>query len=77
MHDTFILSYMEATNEHGAKDPNFVNKTGEIKTDEKGIYFVWLFCCKVAHKVMRYRQMNWAWSEDPLKSQLEIKKQCL
>ena len=38
--DTFILSCTEATNEHGANDPNFENKTGEITTDVKGIYFV-------------------------------------
>ena len=40
MDDMFILSCIEATNEHGANDPNFENKTGEITTDEKGIYFV-------------------------------------
>ena len=40
MDDTFILSCTEATNEHGANDPNFENKTGEIRTDEKDIYFV-------------------------------------
>ena len=37
MDATFILSCIERTNEHGANDPNFVNKTGEITTDEKGI----------------------------------------
>ena len=36
----FILSCIETTNEQGENDPNFVNKTGEITTDEKGIYFV-------------------------------------
>ena len=38
--DTFILSCIEATNEHGANDPDFVNTIGEIEADEKGIYFV-------------------------------------
>ena len=40
MDDMFILSCIEATNEHGANNPNFVNKIGEITTDEKGNYFV-------------------------------------
>ena len=40
MDDMFILSCIEATNEQGANDPDFVNKIGEITTDEKGIYFV-------------------------------------
>ena len=53
MDDTFILSCIEATNEHGANDPNFVNETGEITTDEKGIYFVrGFFYYKVVHKVI-------------------------
>ena len=43
MDDTFILSCIEATNEHGANDPNFVNTIGEIAADEKGIYFVHAF----------------------------------
>ena len=45
MDDTFILSCIEATNEHGANDPNFVNKIREIAADEKGIYFVRGFFC--------------------------------
>ena len=40
MDDTFILSCIKATNEHGANDPNFVNTIGKITADEKGIYFV-------------------------------------
>ena len=45
MDDTLILSCIEATNEHGANDPNFVNTIGEIAADEKGIYFVRGFFC--------------------------------
>lgn len=37
MDDTFILQCIDATNEHGAHDPNFVDKIGEIARDEKGI----------------------------------------
>ena len=78
MDDTFILSCIEATSEHGANDPNFVNTIGEITADEKGIYFVrGFFAIKWHIKLLRYPQMKWAWSEDPLKSQPEIKKQCL
>ena len=74
MDDTFILSCIEATNEHGANDPNFVNTIGEIAADEKGIYFVrGFFAIKWHIRLLRYPQMKWAWSEDPLKSQPEIK----
>ena len=72
--DTFILSCIEATNEHWANDPNFVNKIGEITTNEKGIYFVHGFFAIRWHiKLLRYAQMKWAWSEDPLKSWPVIK----
>ena len=55
MDDTFTLSCIEATNEHGANDPDFVNKTGEITTDEKGIYFVGHFFAIRWHiKLLRY-----------------------
>ena len=37
MYDTLILSCIEATNEHRANDPHFVNRIEEITTDEKGI----------------------------------------
>ena len=75
MDDTFILSCIEATNEHGANDPNFVNKIGEITTDEKGIYFVGgFFAIRWEIRFLRYPQMKFAWSEDPLTSQPEIKK---
>ena len=75
MDDTFILSCIEATNEHRANNPNFVNTIGEIAADEKGIYFVCgFFAIKWHIRLLRYPQMKWAWSEDPLKSQPEIKK---
>ena len=79
MDDTFILSCIEATNEHGANDPNFVNTIGEIAAYEKGTYFVrGFFAIKWHIRLLRYPQMKWAGSEDPLKSQPEIKKkQCL
>ena len=72
---TRLLSCIEATNEHGANDPNFVNTIGEIAADEKGIYFVrGFFAIKWHIRLLRYPQIKWAWSEDPLKSQPEIKK---
>ena len=39
------------------------------------IYFVrGFFAIKWHIRLLRYPQMKWAWSEDPLKSQPEIKK---
>ncbi len=37
MDDAFIFRCIEATNEHGSSDPNFVSKFAEIPLDEKGI----------------------------------------
>ena len=61
MDDTFILSCIEATNEHGAHDPNFVNKIGEITTDEKSIYFLrGFFAIRWHIRLLRYAHMKWA-----------------
>ena len=40
MDDTFILSCIEATNEHRASDPNFVNQAGEITTDDSDLFAI-------------------------------------
>ncbi len=73
--DTFILNCINATNEHGHNDPNFIEKIGEIPGDEKGIWFMRGFIAVKWHlRLLRYPQMKWAWSEDPFRSQQEIKK---
>lgn len=75
MDNTFILDCIAATNEHGAHDPKFVEKIGELSRDEKGICFVRGFIAIKWHlRLLRYPQMKWAWCEDPLRSQTEIKK---
>ena len=75
MDDDFIKQCIEATNEHGSSDPKFIEKIGEIPCNEKGISFVRGFIAIKWHlRLLRYPQMKWAWSEDPLKGQHEIKK---
>eukprot|EP00794_Sanderia_malayensis_P001103 gene1103-biopygen337 len=75
MDDEFIMTCIGSTNEHGAEDPSFVEKIGEISRDEAEIRFVrGFFAIKWHLRLLGYRQYRWAWSEDPLQSQPEIKK---
>lgn len=75
MDDQFIIMCIESTNEHGANDPKYMQKIGVISTDEKGIDFIRGFFAVRWHlKMLGYPQHKWAWCEDPLKSQPEIKK---
>ena len=75
MDEEFILNAIDATNEHGSTDPLFLEKIGQIPHDEKGIYFVrGYFAIKWHLRLLRYAQIKWAWSADPLKEQKEIKK---
>ena len=75
MDDQFIIICIESTNEHGARDPEFMQKIGVISTAEKGIDFIRGFFAVRWHlKMLGYPQHKWAWSEDPLESQPDIKK---
>ena len=60
MDDTFILECIAATSEHGANDPKFVEKIGELPRDEKGIWFTRGFIAMKWHlRLLRYPQMKW------------------
>ena len=75
MDDELILKWIDATNEHGGNDQNFVEKIGNIPWDEKGIWFVrCYFAIKWHLKMLKLPEMKWAWSDDPLKAQEEVKK---
>ncbi len=75
MDDEFIINCIDATNEHGEADETYVTKIGAISRDEKGISFVRGFLAIKLHlKLLRLPQMKWAWSEDPLRCQPEVKK---
>ena len=75
MDDGFVIMCIESTNEHGLADLSFREKIGEISRDEAGIKFMrGFFAVKWHLRLLGYRQYRWAWSEDPLKSQPEIKK---
>ena len=57
MDDTFILQCIDASNEHGAHAPNFVDKIGEITQDEKGISFIYgFFAIKWHLRLLKYPQ---------------------
>lgn len=75
MDGEFIINCIDATNEHGEADETYVTKIGAISRDEKGISFVRGFLAIKLHlKLLRLPQMKWAWSEDPLRCQPEVKK---
>ena len=75
MDDEFIKICIDATNEHGASDQRYLDMIHEIGKDEKGISFMrGFFAIKWHLRILRYPQMRWAWSEDPLRGQPEIKK---
>ena len=73
--DEFILKCIDATNEHGESDQKFDQNIGNIPRDEKGIWFVrGFFAIKWHLKLLKVPQMKWAWSDNPLKAQQEVKK---
>ena len=73
--DEFILKCIDATNEHGESDQKFYQNIGNIPRDEKRIWFVrGFFAIKWHLKLLKVPQMKWAWSDDPLKAQEEVKK---
>eukprot|EP00794_Sanderia_malayensis_P004514 gene4514-biopygen3674 len=75
MDDEFVLMCIESTNEHRENDPQFRGQIGRISSDEKGIQFMrGFFAIKWHLQLLGYPQYRWAWSEDPLKAQPEIKK---
>eukprot|EP00795_Rhopilema_esculentum_P004046 gene4046-20219_t len=75
MDNTFIETCIDATNEHGLSDQKYAKKIGEIPKNEKGVHFLrGFFAIKWHLRLLKYPQMKWAWSEDQLKSQPEIKK---
>ncbi len=75
MDDAFIHMCIDSTNEHGSSDPNFIANIGRIPSDDKGICFLRGFIAIKWHlRLLRYPQLKWAWSEDPLRCQTEIKK---
>eukprot|EP00794_Sanderia_malayensis_P005758 gene5758-biopygen4674 len=75
MDEEFILNRIGATNEHREHDHNFVEKIGSIPRNEKGIWFVrGFFAIKWHMKMLQLPQIKWAWSDDPLKTQPEVKK---
>eukprot|EP00794_Sanderia_malayensis_P000684 gene684-biopygen1109 len=75
MDEEFILNCIGATNEHREHDHNFVEKIGSIPRKEKGIWFVRGFLAIKWHmKMLQLPQIKWAWSDDPLKTQPEVKK---
>ena len=75
MDDEFILKCIDATNEHGKNDQKFCENVGKIPSNEKGIWFVrGFFAIKWHLKLLKLPQVKWAWSDDPLKAQEEVKK---
>lgn len=73
--ERFMLMCIDATNEHGQSDPKYLEKIGEIPLEEKGIWFVRGFLAVKWHlRLIRYPQLKWAWSDDPLRSQPQVKK---
>lgn len=75
--NTFFLDSILATNEHGYSDQRFINEFGNdgIPTDDKGIALMkGFFAIKIFLKLKGVKQVEWAWSNDPLKEESEVKK---
>ena len=71
----FLHLCIGATNEHAAEDASFIKEIGIIEKLEKGRAFMKGFLAVKWHlSLLGYSQKQWAWSEDPFKSQTEIKK---
>ena len=71
----FLDLCMEATNAHRANDPNYLSKVGILTQHEKGRAFIKGFLSIKWHlSLVKYPSKKWAWSDDPLKVQHEIKK---
>ena len=73
----FFLDSIIATNEHGNSDQRFINEFGiaGIPIDDKGIALMkGFFAIKIFLKLKGVRQVEWAWSNDPLKEGSEVKK---
>ena len=67
--------YIEATNAHGENDPNYLSRFGILTQDENGRAFIKRFLSIKWHlSLVKYPSKRWAWSDDPLKVQHEIKK---
>ena len=73
--EKFLDGCIDATNAHGANDPNFLSKVGILGKNEKGRSFIKGYLAIKWHfGLIKYPNKHWAWSEDPLKKQAEIKK---
>ena len=73
--EKFLDGCIDATNAHGASDPNFLSKVGILEKNEKGMSFIKGYLAIKWHfGLIKYPNKRWAWSEDPLKKQAEIKK---
>ena len=73
--EKFLDGCIDATNAHGANDPNFLSKVGILEKNEKGRSFIKDYLAIKWHfSLIKYPNKRWAWSEDPLKTQAEIKK---
>ena len=75
INDTFLDLCIDATNEHAVNDDSFRKNIGIIEKNEKGRALLKGFLAVKWHlALLGYRQKEWAWSEDSLKKQPEIKK---
>ena len=73
--DEFLDKCIDATNAHGADDINYMSRVGILMKNEKGRSFIKGFLAIKWHlSLIRYPNKRWAWSDDPLKAQQEIKK---
>ena len=75
MDDDFIDVCIECTNAHGIDDIVYMKEIGIIEQNEKGRSFIRGFLAIKWHlSLIRYPQKKWAWSNDPLRTQPEVKK---
>ena len=73
--DAFIDDCIDATIYHGRNDPNFQKRLGNLEKNEKGRAFIRGFLAIKWHiSLVRYGNKRWAWSNDPLLAQNEVKK---
>ena len=73
--NTFIDRCIDATNSHGMNDQNYTSRVGLLTKDDKGRSFIRGFLAIKWHlALIRYPNKRWAWSDDPLKAQVEVKK---
>ena len=75
INDTFLDICIDATNAHGSNDPDYISRVGILPKNEQGRSFLKGFIAIKWHlSLIRYPNKRWAWSDDPLKAQLEVKK---